>query len=329
MNYTHLTREERYQIHALLRQGVGVARIAAELARDRSTISRELARNAKAGGYKPGFAHDLARKRQCKRRNARQFTQAQWRQVEAHLRLYLSPEQISGRLRREKTLQISIESIYQHVYRDKAAGGHLMQYLRCQKSRRKRYGSGHERRGTLKNCARIDQRPKVVERRSRIADWEGDTVIGKAHQGALLTLVERKSRYTLAAPLLSRHSKSVSHKVIDLLRPHKARCKTLTFDNGKEFAEHEFIGKCLQARVYFAHPYCSWERGLNENHNGLLRQFFPKETNLLKVSQIQVDDAVYALNHRPRKCLGYRTPHEVFYGLEMTPLTLRSVELCT
>ncbi len=121
----------------------------------------------------------------------------------------------------------------------------------------------------------------------------------------------------------------MSHKVIDLLRPHKARCKTLTFDNGKEFAEHEFIGKCLQARVYFAHPYCSWERGLNENHNGSLRQFFPKETNLLKVSQIQVDDAVYALNHRPRKCLGYRTPHEVFYGLEMTPLTLRSVALCT
>ena len=110
--------------------------------------------------------------------------------------------------------------------------------------------------------------------------------------------------------------------VIDLLRPHKARCKTITFDNGKEFADHEFIANCLNAKVYFAHPYCSWERGLNENHNGLLRQYFPKKMSLAGVTQIEVDDAVYALNHRPRKCLNYRTPHEVFYGLEIAPLTL-------
>ena len=174
----------------------------------------------------------------------------------------------------------------------------------------------------MRNCVRIDQRPKVVDKRSRIADWEGDTVIGCGHQGVLVTLVERKSRYTLAAPLPRRTSALVGQAMIDLLRPHKARCKTITLDNGKEFADHEFIAKCLRAKVYFAHPYCSWERGLNENHNGLLRQYFPKDMSLAGVTQCQVDAAVYALNHRPRKCLGWRTPHEVFYELETTPLKL-------
>ena len=208
------------------------------------------------------------------------------------------------------------------AYADQAAGGDLAQYFRCQKVRRKRYGSGRERRGTLKNCVRIDQRPKIVDKRSRIADWEGDTVIGCGHQGVLVTLVERKSRYTLAAPLPRRTSALVGQAMVDLLRPHKARCKTITLDNGKEFADHEFIAKGLQAKVYFAHPYCSWERGLNENHNGLLRQYFPKDMSLAGVQQSQVDAAVYALNHRPRKCLGWRTPHEVFFGLETTPLRL-------
>jgi len=181
----------------------------------------------------------------------------------------------------------------------------------------------------LTNRICISQRPGVVDRRSRIGDWEGDTVIGKGHQGVLVTLVERKSRCTLACPLRSRHSTGVTQAVIELLRPHKKHCKTLTFDNGKEFAEHEFMAQCLQAKVYFAHPYCSWERGLNENHNGLLRQFFPKQMNLLKVSPHDVNDAVYLLNHRPRKCLGYRTPHEIFYGLELRPLTLEFVALRT
>ena len=144
--------------------------------------------------------------------------------------------------------------------------------------------------------------------------------VGFGHQGVLVTLVERKSRYTLAQQLDSRHSAGVTEAVIALLRPHKSLCQTITFDNGKEFAEHAFIADSLGANVYFAHPYHSWERGLNENTNGLLRQYFPKSTNLRKVSQHEVDDALYRLNHRPRKCLNYRTPHEVFMGLEMLPL---------
>ena len=237
--------------------------------------------------------------------------------------------QISVRLKLEKRLSISAECIYQHAYADKAQGGDLVRYLRCQKERRKRYASGRERRGVLKNRVGIEQRPAVVDSKKRIGDWEGDTVIGGGRKGVLVTLVERKSRYTLAYPLASKHSAGVTQAIVDLLRPHRQACKTLTFDNGKEFAEHEFIARSLSAKVYFAHPYCSWERGLNENTNGLLRQFFPKGCSLLKVTQAQVDEAVYLLNHRPRKCLGYRTPHEVFCGLEITPIKLPSDALCT
>ena len=322
LNYTHLSREERYQIHALHRRGVGISAIASDLGRHRSTIGRELVRNTSAKGYKPACAHTQAKARLSGPTNVRRIADEDWARVVRHLQLDYSPQQISGRLRLQKMPSISAECIYQRIYKDKAQGGQLVQHLRCQKPRRKRYASGQERRGTLKNCRRIDERPKVVERRSRIADWEGDTVIGRGHQGVLVTLVERKSRYTLAAPLPRRTSAEVGQIVIDLLRPHKARCKTITFDNGKEFADHEFMEKCLNAKVYFAHPYCSWERGLNENHNGLLRQYFPKKMSLAGVTQIEVDDAVYALNHRPRKCLNYRTPHEVFYGLKVIPLTL-------
>ena len=329
MTYTHLTQEERYQIHHLKRQGIHLSHIAAELGRSPSTISRELRRNGTAQGYKPALAQRQATARQSQRRNARQFDAAQWQLVELYLRLFLSPQQVSDRLALERRLTISTESIYQYAYADKAQGGDLVRYLRCQKLRKKRYGSGRERRGVLKNRVGIEQRPAVVETRSRIGDWEGDTVIGQGRKGALVTLVERKSRYTLAYPLRSKHSAGVTQAIVDLLRPHRAACNTLTFDNRKEFAEHAFIASCLKAKVFFAHPYCSWQRGLNENTNGLLRQFFPKKRSLLKVSRHQVNDAVYLLNHRPRKCLGYRTPHEVFYNLPVRPLTLHSVALCT
>ena len=328
MTYTHLTQEERYQIHSLKRQGISQSRIAAELGRCPSTLSRELSRNASVQGYKPAQAQCKADARQSQRRNAQQFSALEWQLVEIYLRLHLSPQQVSDRLALEGRLVISTESVYQYAYADKAHGGDLVNYLRCQKVRRKRYASGHERRGVLKNRIGIEHRPAVVDLKRRIGDWEGDTVIGKGHKGALVTLVERKSRYTLAHPLSSKHSAGVTQAIVELLRPHKKVCKTLTFDNGKEFAEHEFIGRCLGAKVYFAHPYCSWERGLNENTNGLLRQFFPKASSLLTVTKAHVDDAVYRLNHRPRKCLGYRTPHEVFYNLPVRPLTLHTVALC-
>jgi IS30 family transposase len=329
MNYTHLTQEERYQIHSLKARGISQACIATELGRSASSISRELARNRTQAGYRPKHAQSQAAQRQSQRRNARQFEASHWQLVELYLRLHLSPQQVSDRLALEGRLSISTDSIYQYAYANKTQGGDLVTYLRCQKVRRKRYASGHDRRGVLKNRIGIEHRPAVVELKNRIGDWEGDTVIGKGHKGALVTLVERKSRYTLAHSLPSKHSAGVTQAIIDLLRPHKKVCKTLTFDNGKEFAQHEFIADCLNAKVYFAHPYCSWERGLNENTNGLLRQFFPKKSSLLKVTKAQVDEAVYRLNHRLRKCLGYRTPHEVFHNLPVRPLTLHTVGLCT
>ncbi len=329
MNYTHLSREERYQIHALRRRGVAIAAIAADLQRHPSSIARELRRNSSSKGYSPARAHTQAKARLSGPANVRTIQSEHWAAVVCYLSLGLSPQQVSGRLWLERQISISAECIYLRLYADKAAGGTLVRHLRCQKPRRKRYGSGHERRGTLKNCVSIDQRPKVVDERSRIADWEGDTVIGRGHQGVLVTLVECKLRYTLSAPLPRRTSAEAGEAIIKMLRPHKDCCETITLDNGKEFAEHEFTGKCLGAQVYFAHPYCSWERGLNENHNGLLRQYFPKSMSLAKVTQVEVDAAVYALNHRPRKCLGYRTPHEVFYELELMPLTPESRALRT
>ncbi|MBL0010849.1 MAG: IS30 family transposase [Nitrosomonas sp.] len=155
---------------------------------------------------------------------------------------------------------------------------------------------------------------EIVDQKDRIGGSEGDTVISKSHQGALVTMAERKSRYILIAQVPGKHARSVTAAVTRLLRPHKGKCYTMTFDNGKEFAEHETIAAELDADVYFAHPYHSWERGLNENSNGLLRQYFPKGMELVEVTQEQVQWAVDRLNHRPRKVLGFRTPFEVFFG---------------
>lgn len=315
MPYTHLTQSERYQIQTLRANNFSLRHIAAQLRRAASTIAREINRSAAAQSYQADAAHALALERQAKCRNARVIAPERWLAVQAHLRLYLSPEQVRGRLELEGAASISHESIYQHVYADKAQGGDLASYLRCQKARRKRYGSGNERRGQLKDRVCIEQRPAIVQARQRIGDWEGDTVIGRGNTGVLVTLVERCSRYTLVRHLPNREAAPVSAAILEMLRPHKAQCLTLTFDNGKEFADHVFFGNCLDADVFFAHPYHSWERGTNENTNGLLRQFFPKAMSFLNLSGIDVEDATYRLNHRPRKCLGYRTPHEVFFDL--------------
>ena len=321
MTYKQLTQDERYQIQALVNCGQSNAQIGKQLGRNKSTIGRELRRNASPSGYLACLAQETATQRAQSSCNARTISDQHWLKVNAYLRLWLSPQQVAGRLFLEDAISISHESIYQHIYRDKAQGGDLVSYLRCQKLRRKRYASGNQRRGKLKNRVCIEQRPAVVQERQRVGDWEGDTVIGRGHKGVLVTLVERKSRYTLVRALPNREAAPVSAAIIEMLSPHKERCLTLTFDNGKEFADHQFFGGCLGADVYFAHPYHSWERGTNENTNGLIRQYFPKAMSFANLSADDVNDAAYRLNHRPRKCLGYLTPHEVFYDLEMCPLT--------
>ncbi len=313
-HYKQLASEQRYQISGLKKAGLKQSQIAGEVGVDKSTISRELRRNKGQRGWRPKQAQELRDERRRDCTNAKRFTQEDWNGVEALIQQDMSPDQAAERLALEGGLRISHETIYQRIYTDKRGGGKLWQHLRCQKPRRKRYASGQERRGTIKNRVGIDERPEIVDQKTRIGDWEGDTVIGKNHRGALVTLAERKSRYILAAPVPSKHAGGVTVAITRLLRSHKRKCHTVTLDNGKEFAEHEKIAAALEADIYFANPYCSWERGLNENSNGLLRQYFPKGMELTGVTQEQVQWAVDRLNHRPRKVLGYRTPFEVFFG---------------
>ena len=313
-HYKQLTSEQRYQISGLKKAGLNQSRIADAVGVSKSTISREFRRNKGRRDWYPKQAQELRNERRKQCANAQRLSMSDWTEVERLVRLDMSPEQVSRRLALESVLQISHETIYLHIYADKRRGGDLWRHLRCQKPRRKRYASGQERRGTIKNRIGIDERPGIVDQKNRIGDWEGDTVIGKNHQGALVTLAERKSRYILAAQVPGKHASGVTAAVTRLLRPHKRKCHTMTFDNGKEFAEHETIAAKLNVDIYFAHPYHSWERGLNENSNGLLRQYFPKGMELIKVTQEQVQWAVDRLNHRPRKVLGFRTPFEVFFG---------------
>jgi IS30 family transposase len=310
--YTQLTREQRYQIHALVKTGQNQTQMATVVGVHKATISRELRRNRGLRGYRPHQAHRLAQARQGPKRRTR-LAPTTWQQVEALVREAWSPEQIHGRLQREHGQTISHEWMYQYIYQEKQAGGDLYRFLRCQKTRRKRYGR-YSRRGRIPNQVSIDERPAVVSTRQRLGDWEGDTVIGKGHRGILVTLVERKSKYTVLEGAQHKTAAAVRKAVVRGLRPHQARVQTMTYDNGREFSDHAGMAKDLDARIYFAHPYASWERGVNENTNGLIRQFFPKNRDLTQVTEYELKAVMATLNHRPRKTLGYRTPHEVFFG---------------
>jgi transposase, IS30 family len=313
MRYKQLTQEERYQISALLKAGHDQTDIAMILKRDKSTISRELKRNTGLRGYRPKQAQRLADERRQSKAQPR-ISDTVWSNVEQLLRQDWSPEQISLWLQAEKQISISHEWIYQYVLQDKVYGGDLYHHLRCQKQRRKRYGS-YNRRGQIIDRISIDDRPAVVDRRSRIGDWELDTVIGKNHQQAIVSLTERKSRFTLIHKVERKTAQLVSRAIIKLLKPFTDKVITLTSDNGKEFADHKIIADRLKAKFYFAHPYASWERGLNENTNGLIRQYFPKGSDFTNITQKEISQVMHKLNNRPRKCLGIKTPNQVFLGI--------------
>ena len=319
MSYHQLTQEQRYQIYpgtarqgrcALKKTGHSRREIAEVIGVHKSTVSRELKRNRGGRGYRPQQAQQMAleRRSQVKSRIRAQT----WVVVEKLLRQEWSPEQISGRLKQEQKIGISHEWIYQHVLADKRAGGDLYKHLRCQKQRRKRYGT-YNRRGKLLNCHSIEERPAIVAHRKRLGDWEVDTVFGKDHQQALVTLTERKSRFTLLGKASQRTAQAVQDQICWLLLPVQDKVHTLTSDHGKEFAYHEQIAQLLQLKYFFAHPYAAWERGTNENTNGLLRQYFPKKHDLQQVSPKEIDFAMSRLNFRPRKSLRFKTPFEVFY----------------
>jgi IS30 family transposase len=311
MSYTHLTQDERYQIHILRKAGHDQSEIARVMERSKSTISRELKRNCGRRGYRPKQAQALSLARMRARHNGRRIAADTWVFAEARLADRWSPEQISGYLKVNKLPGVSHESLYQRIYADKRAGGTLHTALRCQKARKKRYGS-RERRGAIPHQVSIELRPAIVDQRKRYGDWEGDLVIGAGQQQALVTLNERKSRYTLIGKVERKTAQAVSDTMISLLTPFADCVHTLTTDNGKEFAQHERIAHSVNAQFFFAHPYCSWERGANENMNGLIRQFFPKKMAFDNITARDVAFAMNSLNHRPRKCLNFKTPHEVF-----------------
>lgn len=316
MGYTHLTREERYQIRALRATGASNRQIAGVLNRTPSTISREIRRNSGQRGYRPAQADRFAQERARACRIRRRITNLDWSTIEGLIRLDWSPEQISGRLRREGRLQVSPEWIYRYVYADKAAGGTLCGHLRCQRKRRKRYGSGRDRRGQIPGRISISERPAAVESRSQLGHWEGDTIIGQGHRGAAVTLVERTSRFVLLSGLAQKSAKATQRAITRRLRPVVEQVRSLTVDNGKEFAHHQRLARSLSSEVYFADPYSSWQRGTNENANGLIRQYLPKSRDLSTLTGAEVRMIENRLNHRPRKSLDYRTPYEVFNKTE-------------
>ncbi len=321
-HYRHLNQNERYQIEALATAGVAPKAIAKQLARHIETIKRELARGSQPDGtYCAKLAQTLSEQRKTGSRNARRIDQDSWSLVWEHLNLGLSPQQVAGRLKKQNTARVSHESIYQKLY----ASTQLPAQLRCQRKKRRARATAkrsNSRRGAIRDRVGIEQRPAIVEKKTRIGDWEGDTVVGRQHLGGLVTMVDRVSRYTLVGHVQRRSAQAVESAIVQMLTPHQERCHTITLDNGSEFAHHLSIAQSLQASVYFARPHHPWQRGLNENTNGLLRHYFPKGANLLKVTPEQVQLAADRLNHRPRQCLGWRTPHEVFYDLPMTSLTL-------
>jgi len=317
MAYKQLTQEKRYGLKAYMQAGFSIPQISKELMVHKTTLYREVARNTGRRGYRPKQANTRAlERRYCSRKTSRLTTDVIARIVYL-LRLDLSPEQISGYLKKEHHIHISHETIYQYVLTDKSNGGNLYKHLRhSSKKRRKRYGS-HDKRGQIPNRVIIDKRPKIVDSKERTGDWEADTVIGKNHKGALVTVVERKTKFTCIRYVPNKSADLVAKALIDMLRPYREQVLTITKDNGKEFAYHEKVSRALNAQIYFAHPYHSWERGLNENTNGLIRQYFPKNYSFINITNDDVLKVQNRLNMRPRKSLNFKTPLEEFLNIKV------------
>jgi len=321
MSYHHLTRDERNVIYRMRWEGYTQAEIARCLGRHRSILSRECKRNANYDGrYNPSAAQLYANAR---RRNHLNRPKTGCRRLMTYVAQRLadrwSPEQIAGRLANgppahREGLTISHTTLYRWMWADPQRTQQFRPLLRiAQKTRRKPYGKP-SRRGRIAGKRSIDDRPKEANERQRLGDWEGDTVVGKGRQGFVLTCVDRASRYLIARKLNACAAEPVALQLQRTLRRLPAsKRRSLTLDNGREFARPRQLERKLDLPIYFAHPYHSWERGTNENTNGLLRQYLPKGTDLTEVTEAQLRSYVHQLNHRPRKCLGYRSPFQVFH----------------
>lgn len=312
--YHHVTREIRCQIHSLKTSGWSLRKIAKELGYDVSSISREIKRNKGRRSYCFKEADTKSKKRRSRAsRRPKKITYYLEHRIKKKLFLDWSPEQISGRLR-EEGISISHESIYRFVWKEKQMGGNLYKHLRHHGKKYNKRSSWKAGRGFIPGRIDISERPQIVEEKSRIGDFEGDTIIGGKCQGAILSYVDRCSKFVLLKKIPSREASVVFQATVKKL--HQLPCKiwTMTFDNGKEFARHKEIARALKTSCYFAKPYHAWERGLNEHTNGLVRQYLPKSTCLKEIDEGYITEIEKKLNHRPRKVLGYRTPYEVFFN---------------
>lgn len=318
-HYQQLTQAQRYCIYNLLKVELNQSQIAQALCIHKSTVSRELRRNRGQRGYRPKQAHQTAQVRQQNHLNYR-IAHDTWEQVEHYIKQDWSPEQVSGSLSKNKHITVSHEWIYQYILKDKQQGGELYTHLRCKTRYRKRYGS-KDRRGQIKDRVSIDERPAIVDKRKRIGDWEVDTIIGAKHKQALVSLTERKSGAVLIQKVRHRTKAAVAKAVTRLLEATEIMVHTITADNGKEFADHQAIAKALKCSFYFAHPYSAWERGTNENTNGLIRQYFPKGMDFNTITDQQVQRAMIRLNNRPRKRLDFKTPLQILPN-KPTPVAL-------
>jgi IS30 family transposase len=319
--YQHLTYAQRCQIYALKKRGFSQEEIAKDMGVSQGTISRELRRNKGKRGYRFKQASEHAARR-CSAAHAVATVMTPSLIARAESMLVgsqWSPEQIAAALFREHGTKVSPESLYSHIWSNKRAGGTLYKHLRQQGKKRNKRSGKNAGRGMIPGRVDIKERPKVVDSKTRLGDWELDSIIGAKHVGAITSIVERKSKLTKLVLLKGPTADATRKGIVKRLKPVRAHVLTLTSDNGREFAGHQKIARNLEASFFFATPYHSWERGLNENTNGLVRQYFPKGMDFATITNADVRRVEDLLNNRPRKTLGYRSPNEVFAQLAAPP----------
>lgn len=312
----HLKVEQRYAIKAYLKSDKSIKFIASEMGVAESTIRREIKRNStKTGKYNPDLAQKLADERKERYAINRKFNDSMVRLIEEKIRKeQWSPEQIKGYCDKEGIKMVSCERIYQYIREDKEQGGDLYKHLRHKLKHRKRPVNGKQQ--NIKDRVSIDERSDAINNKERFGDWEIDLIVGKENKGAMVTIVERQTSMIMIRKLPhGKNAKELAKVVIDMMLPYKDSVLSITSDNGSEFAQHQFIAKKLNCEFFFAHPYASWERGLSEYSNKLIRQYIPKKSNFNDFDNQYIKEVQHKINRRPRKILNFETPTKIFYNL--------------
>ena len=307
---THITQLQRYAIFCMLKQGYKQIEIAVAIGKDKTVVSKEIKRNSdkRNGVYKHELAQKKYAKRQKEKPKQKRFTKNIQQAIELLLRDDYSPEQVVGYLEKQDEKTVSIERIYQHIWQDKKNHGDLHTHLRRQGRRYRKRGASKDSRGVIRNRVSIDERPAIVEKRARFGDIEVDLIIGKNHNQAILTINDRASGMLKMKKIPSKQASVVTEAITTLLEDWKPYLHTITADNGKEFAGHQEVAESLSIDYFFAHPYHSWERGSNENLNGLIRQYFTKGSDFTNITEQRVKEVETKLNNRPRKRYKYQNP---------------------